>query len=103
MKIQTREFAKWVTVRSIASTAKRFGVERVLSLQEGRTVTEWRKLLAGALTASICLIGLTATVDAAGKAKRPDKSNVQRGEWDRKPTDHPKLDRKLNDRFERGS
>ena len=65
-------------------------------------MTEWRKLLAGALTASICLFGLTATVDAAGRAKRPAaRQNVQR-EWDRKPTDHPKLDRKLNDRADVG-
>src|SRR5450759_5240678 len=102
MKIQTREFAKWVTVRSMASMAKRFGAERVLSLQEGRAVTEWRKLLAGALTASICLFGVTATADAAGKAKRPAHQQASRTEWDRKPADHPKLDRKLNDRSDRG-
>jgi serine protease AprX len=65
-------------------------------------VTECRKLLAGALTASICLFGVTATADAAGKAKRPAHQQASRTEWDRKPTDHPKLDRKLNDRSDRG-
>jgi serine protease AprX len=66
-------------------------------------VTDWRKLLAGGLTAAFCLFGLTAPVDAAGKARRPSTSHQQRRtEWDRKPTDHPKLDRKLNDRSDRG-
>jgi serine protease AprX len=66
-------------------------------------VTDWRKLTAGALTGVICLFGLAATADAAGhRAKRPAKSHVQRTQWDRKPTDNPKLDRKLNDRSERG-
>jgi serine protease AprX len=45
---------------------------------------------------------LTASADAAGKAKRPAKPTVKRTEWDRKSTDHPKLDRKLNDRADRG-
>jgi serine protease AprX len=66
-------------------------------------VTEWRKLQAGALTALICLFGLTATVDAAGRAKRPAANQSgQHGQWDHKPTDHPKMDRKLNDRADRG-
>jgi serine protease AprX len=66
-------------------------------------VTDWRKLLAGALTGAICLFGLTATVDASGqRSHRPDTSRVKRTEWDRKPTDNPKLDRKLNDRSDRG-
>ncbi|MEO6238719.1 MAG: S8 family peptidase [Vicinamibacterales bacterium] len=64
-------------------------------------MTEWRKILAGTLTASICLFGLTATVDASGSNKGPGKP-PKRAEWDRKPTDHPKLDRKLNGRAERG-
>jgi serine protease AprX len=66
-------------------------------------VTDWRKLLAGALTGAICLFGLTATVDASGqRSHRPDSSRVKRSQWDRKPTDNPKLDRKLNDRSDRG-
>jgi len=58
-----------------------------------------RKILAGALTATICLFGLTGPVDAA--AKRP--GNAERvHDWSRRPGDHPKLDRKLNDRADRG-
>lgn len=60
----------------------------------------WRKNTATALTALICLFGLTATVDA--KPGTPAKPKVVR-EFDRKPTDHPKLDRKLNDRADRGA
>ena len=63
-------------------------------------MTEWRKNLAGTLTAFICLFGLTATVDAAAKP-RPAKTERVNA-WDRKPTDHPKLDRKLNDRADKG-
>jgi serine protease AprX len=55
-------------------------------------VTEWRKLLAGALTASICLFGLAATVAAKPKPATKAVHNPQH------PGDHPKLDRKLNDR-----
>ena len=62
-------------------------------------MTEWRKLLAGTLTAFICLLGMTAQVDAA--AKQPAKA-PRVNAWDRKPTDHPKLDRKLNDRADKG-
>jgi serine protease AprX len=65
-------------------------------------VTDWRQLTAGALTGAICLFGLAATADAAGDARRPARSQVKRTQWDRKPTDNPKLDRKLNDRSERG-
>ena len=61
-------------------------------------MTEWRKILAGALTASICLFGLTAQVDAAGKADKAPRVN----DWSRKSSDHPKLDRKLNDRADKG-
>ena len=60
----------------------------------------WRKLTATALTALVCLFGLTATVDA--QPGKPAKPKVVR-ESDRKPTDHPKLDRKLNDRADRGA
>ena len=66
-------------------------------------MTDWRKLQAGALLAFVCLFSLTATVEGAGRAKRPAKSNAQRGEWDRKPTDDPKLDRRLNDRSDQVS
>jgi hypothetical protein len=62
-------------------------------------VTEWRKILAGTLTASICLFGLTAQVDAAGK---PAGKTQRINDWSRKSTDHPKLDRKLNDRSDKG-
>ncbi|HEX9368253.1 MAG TPA: hypothetical protein VF921_16605, partial [Vicinamibacterales bacterium] len=48
-------------------------------------MTEWRKLLAGALVGTICLFGLTADV-----AAKP-RNNQHQG-------DHAKLDRKLNDR-----
>lgn len=59
----------------------------------------WRKLTATALTALVCLFGLTATV--AAEPGKPAQAKVVR-EFDRKPTDHPKLDRKLNDRADRG-
>ena len=62
-------------------------------------MTEWRKILAGTLTASICLFGLTAQVDAAGK---PAGKTERINDWSRKSTDHPKLDRKLNDRSDKG-
>lgn len=62
-------------------------------------MTIWRKLTATALFALVCLFGLTATVDA--QPGKPAKPKVVR-EFDRKPTDHPKLDRKLNDRAEGG-
>jgi serine protease AprX len=58
-------------------------------------VTNWRKLTAGTLAAAICLFGLAARADAG------PGQNGQGGhghEWDRKAGDHPKLDRKLNDR-----
>jgi serine protease AprX len=59
----------------------------------------WRKLTATALFALVCLFGPSATADAdPGKGKAG-----QARERDRKPTDHPKLDRKLNDRANRGS
>jgi len=49
--------------------------------------------------ASICLFGLTATVDAA--SKKADKA-PRINDWSRKTTDHPKLDRKLNHRADKG-
>jgi serine protease AprX len=83
-------------------------------------LTEWRKLLAGALTASICLFGLTATVGAApSPAANKQQANgtgggkprIEDSKFDgqdspqyegRKPTDHPKLDKKLNERSDLG-
>jgi serine protease AprX len=78
-------------------------------------VTNWRKQLAGTLTASICL-GLTATVAAApangkrqadGRQHRLERASSfdgqQAPDYDRrKPTDDPKLDRTLNDRADKG-
>src|SRR4029077_10511224 len=51
-----------------------------------------RKILAGTLTASICLFGVAASAAAKPKplAKAPHHPPH--------PGDHPKLDRKLNDR-----
>jgi serine protease AprX len=63
-------------------------------------VTEFRKLVAGTLTAFVCLLGLTGTVAAGPKPAGSDQ--VKHGEWDRKSTDHAKLDRKLNDRSDLG-
>ena len=60
-------------------------------------------MLAGALTGAICLFGLTATVGADSSTKvkklavRPPAKPAH-GERDQRPTDHPNLDRKLNDR-----
>src|SRR5579859_2140921 len=68
-----------------------------------------RKRLAGALTTLVCLFGLTATAAAAGGAnhRRVDPGSVVNGlgapRYDgRKPGDHPKLDRTLNDRSNAG-
>ena len=59
------------------------------------------------MTAAICLFGLTTPVNAAAgtqaktgaKGPHAPKPVVN---WGAKPTDHPKLDRKLNDRAEKG-
>jgi serine protease AprX len=51
-------------------------------------LTDWRKLTAGALAGAFCLFGITA--DVAAKPR-----NARAG-------DHPKLDRKLNDRANLG-
>jgi serine protease AprX len=68
-----------------------------------------RKCLAGALTAQICLFGLTATAAAAGANGhgRVDPGSVVTGlDGPRYPGrrlgDHPKLDRTLNDRSNAG-
>jgi serine protease AprX len=55
--------------------------------------------MAVALAGVICLFGLTATVDA--KPRRLAKTERVKT-WNRKPSDHRKLDRKLNDRADRG-
>jgi serine protease AprX len=73
-------------------------------------VSESRKLVAGALAAAVCVFGLTATADAAGKGRAgrgPDPRSVVSGQdapayAGRKPSDHPKLDRKLNERADIG-
>src|SRR5512141_1007230 len=54
------------------------------NLLEGvKSVTHWRRWLAGAAATLICLLGPTAIASAG-------------------PGDHPKLDRKLNDRAKKG-
>ena len=66
----------------------------------------WRKNLAGALTVAVCMFGLTVTADAAGRGRakrRPDPKSIVTGldavaYLGRRPSDHPKLDRKLNER-----
>jgi serine protease AprX len=65
-----------------------------VTVEEGSKVTELRKLLTGALIAAFCVFGATAPADAAAKAGKSPKIN----DWSRKPGDHAKLDRKLNDR-----
>jgi serine protease AprX len=66
-------------------------------------VTSWRKLTAGTLTVAFCLFGLSAAADAGARtAKRPQGVPKKVVDWGRKPTDHPKLDRKLNDRAHLG-
>jgi subtilisin family serine protease len=73
-------------------------------------VRKSRSIVAGALTAAVCVFGLTATADAAGKgrAKRAQNprftvSGLETPAYlGRKPSDHPKLDRKLNDRADIG-
>ena len=70
---------------------------------------QWRKTLAGGLTVAVCVLGLTVAADAAskGRPKRHDRRSVVTGQdapayEGRKPGDHPKLDRKLNDRARTG-
>jgi serine protease AprX len=64
----------------------------------------WRKILAGALTGAICLFGLTATAgaDATTAVTKAPHAAKKPVDWGHKPTDHPKLDRKLNDRAQLG-
>ena len=73
-------------------------------------MSESRKFIAGALAAAACLFGLTAPVDASGRdraGRSPDRKAIVNGQGSpvyagRKPSDHPKLDRKLNERAEQG-
>jgi serine protease AprX len=73
-------------------------------------VSEWRKNLAGALMVAACIFGLAANVDAAGKGRakrKPDPKSIVTGQdapayTGRRPTDHPKLDKKLNERADLG-
>src|SRR5437870_12892243 len=73
-------------------------------------VTEARKILAAALTALICLFGLTETAAAATgatKHRHVDSKAVVTGHGTpeyagRKPGDHVKLDKKLNERARLG-
>src|SRR5258705_2384418 len=78
---------KWGMARNTTGTVKRSGVES-LNFSEDKSVTDWRKLTAGALAGAICLFGLTANVAAKPRNDRPG--------------DNPKLDRKLNDRANLG-
>ena len=65
---------------------------------------EWRKTIAGALAAAVCVWGLAVPADAATKGRKHlDPKSVVTGQdtpsYDgRKPGDHPKLDKKLNER-----
>jgi serine protease AprX len=65
-----------------------------------------RNLVAGALATAVCVLGLTATADAAGTGrKRHDPHATVTGQdapayLGRKSSDHPKLDKKLNERTE---
>src|SRR5687767_1571512 len=75
--------------------------------QKDSKVISCRQLTAGALTAAICLFGLTASVNAAAENQTKNVAKAPHApkpvvNWGAKPTDHPKLDRKLNDRAEKG-
>ena len=68
-----------------------------------------RKCLAGTLTAALCLLGSTASAAASGTSgkRHVDPKSVITGQGapeyqGRKPGDHPKLDRTLNDRANSG-
>jgi serine protease AprX len=73
-------------------------------------VRESWKSAAGALTIALCVFGLTGTAAAAGQGRagrHPDPKSVVTGldapsYQGRKPSDHPKLDKKLNERAELG-
>jgi serine protease AprX len=74
-------------------------------------VSSSRRFLARALVAATCIFGLAATADAGGPGgarRNPDPKSIVTGQdapaYDgRKPTDHPKLDKKLNERAAAGS
>jgi serine protease AprX len=69
-----------------------------------------RKIIAGALATALCVLGPAATADASGKGKanrNPDPGSIVTGQdtpayLGRKPSDHPKLDQKLNERAGKG-
>ena len=69
-----------------------------------------RKFMAGALVTALCVFGLSGTADAAGKGKaqrNPDPRSIVSDQdapayLGRKPSDHPKLDKKLNERANQG-
>src|SRR5437867_8865914 len=100
--------SRWTEAERVTGRTRPCGDE--LRSHTGPLVSKWRKPLAGALTALVCLFGLTATVaasGASGKHRRIDPRSIVTGQdgpaYDgRKPTDHPKLDRKLNERADKG-
>jgi serine protease AprX len=68
-------------------------------------VSEWRKTAAAGLATAVCILGLTVPAGAAGR--KPDPKSIVTGQdapaYDgRKPGDHPKLDKKLNERANQG-
>jgi serine protease AprX len=73
-------------------------------------VSDSRKIVTGALITAACVFGLTATAVAAGKGsahRPPDPRSIVTGQdgpayAGRKPSDHPKLDKKLNERASQG-
>jgi serine protease AprX len=73
-------------------------------------VSDSRKFMAGALITAVCVFGLTAPAAAAGKGnagRKPDPRSVVTDQNapaypGRKPSDHPKLDKKLNERANLG-
>src|SRR5262249_52251259 len=99
--------------RQAASQKKRSGAERrgFRALIQKERIVMIRKWTAGALSTLLCLFGLTASAAAAsgttGPNRHVDPKSVVTGldapEYDgRKPGDHPKLDRQLNDRADFG-
>ena len=62
-------------------------------------MTNWRRHLAAALAASTCLVGPAAVAQAAPGARDRGREASRFG---RRASDHPKLDRKLNDRADTG-
>ena len=73
-------------------------------------MSESRKFIAGALATAVCLIGLTAPVNAEGRGRagrHPDHRSIDADRGapayaGRQPFDDPKLDRQLNERAAQG-